>query len=238
MLRGGSSTGKTRSLFEAVHTVCPRWPVVRPGSAALVRRLAETGVLAGRSCVVWLNELQGFLGPNGTGLSRDVLRTLFTATAARPVVVVGTLWPAKLHTATAEGDDRFSDSRELLVAANQWVRWHDVPATLIAAERPAALALAATDPRLRVALADPDRVGFAQTLAGAYELLPHYTTASVTGRLLLDAAADARRLGHIRPPVRGIAAGHDARPVAARARRDLATLRLVRQGAGLHHNAA
>ena len=202
-----------------------------------MRGLAESGVLAGGCVWCGSTSCKASSARTGPGCPGDVLRDLFAARRPRPVVVVGTLWPEKLHTATAEGDDRLSDTRELLVAANQWVRWHDVPATLTAAERPAALALAATDPRLRVALADPDRVGFAQTLAGAYELLQHYTTASVTGRLLLDAAADARRLGHIRPPVRGAAAGDDAGPVAARARRDIPTRRLVRHGAGLISSA-
>jgi hypothetical protein len=63
-------------------------------------------------------------------------------------------------------------------------------------ERTAARDLAAADPRLARAIADADRVGFAQTLAGAHELLEHYRTAPPVARLLLDAAADARRLGH------------------------------------------
>jgi hypothetical protein len=63
-------------------------------------------------------------------------------------------------------------------------------------ERTTAHALAADDPRLAYALADPDRVGFAQTLAGAHELVEHYRTAPPLARLLLEAAADARRLGH------------------------------------------
>src|SRR4051794_37497127 len=71
VMRGTSSTGKTRSLWEAVHAHCPDWTVIRPRGAAAARRLPESG-LFDRPVVVWLNELQGFLGPNGQGLSLDV----------------------------------------------------------------------------------------------------------------------------------------------------------------------
>jgi len=87
VVRGTSSTGKTRSLFEAVHELCAGWTVLRPRSAAALRRLGASGVLD-RQLVVWLNELHGFLGPNGHGLSLDVLRDLYSA-ARGPVVLVG-----------------------------------------------------------------------------------------------------------------------------------------------------
>lgn len=74
---------------------------------------------------------------------------------------------------------------------------HDVAPTLTTdTERAMARELARTDPRLERALDDPDRDGFAQTLAGAHELLERYRTAPTVARLLLDGAADARRLGH------------------------------------------
>jgi hypothetical protein len=98
VVRGTSSTGKTRSLFEAVHTLCPGWTVVRPLDAAAGRGLPESKLLD-RPVVVWLNEPQGFLGPNGQGLSVHVLEDLYAA-ASGPVVLVGTLLPDKLRTAT------------------------------------------------------------------------------------------------------------------------------------------
>jgi hypothetical protein len=57
VMRGTSSTGKTRSLFEAVHELCPDWMVIRPRSAASLREPPETG-LFDRPCVVWLNKLR------------------------------------------------------------------------------------------------------------------------------------------------------------------------------------
>ncbi|WP_409496076.1 hypothetical protein [Amycolatopsis sp. cmx-11-12] len=210
VLRGGPSTGKTRSLFEAVHALGPGWAVIRPRSATAVRGLVTSGLLHRRRCVLWLNELQTFLGPNGAGLSLDVLRDLFAATGNRtdgtnrspqPLVMVATLWPEKLRDATAPAD-HFSDNRGLLAAANEWVRWHDVLRDFSRRERGRARKLAAStgDERLGAALANRDRIGFAQTLAGAHELLQHYLTApNHMDQLLLDAACDARRLGHTSP---------------------------------------
>ncbi|MFD6072753.1 helix-turn-helix domain-containing protein, partial [Amycolatopsis lurida] len=209
-LRGGPSTGKTRSLFEAVHALGPQWAVIRPRSASALRGLAMSGLLQRRRCVLWLNELQAFLGPNGTGLSLDVLRDLFAVSGDRddgkrrqrqPLVVVATLWPEKLRDATAAGE-LVSDNRDLLVGSNQWVRWHDVPRDFSRREHDKARALAAGigDGRLRAALNNPDRIGFAQTLAGGHELLQHYLTApNHMDQLVLDAAGDARRLGHASP---------------------------------------
>ncbi|RSN34670.1 hypothetical protein DL990_13620 [Amycolatopsis sp. WAC 01416] len=207
-LRGGPSTGKTRSLFEVVHALGPRWAVVRPRSASALRGLATSGLLHRRRCVLWLNELQAFLGPNGTGLSLDVLRDLFAVPGERdggkrrqrqPLVVVATLWPEKLRDTTTAGE-QVSDNRDLLVTSNQWVRWHDVPRDFSRRERDKARALAASDGRLRAALDNPDRIGFAQTLAGGHELLQHYLTVpNYMDQLVLDAAGDARRLGHTSP---------------------------------------
>ncbi|WP_148311548.1 tetratricopeptide repeat protein [Amycolatopsis japonica] len=210
VLRGGPSTGKTRSLFEAVQALGVGWAVVRPRSASALRGLVTSGLLYGRRCVLWLNELQTFLGPNGTGLSLDVLRDLFTATrhhnggkprSPHPIVMVGTLWAEKLRDATTSAD-HLSDNRDLLVNANQWVHWHDIPRDFSPHERQKAQALVAStgDARLRAALTNPDRVGFTQTLAGGHELLQHYLTApNPMDQLLLDAAGDARRLGHTSP---------------------------------------
>jgi hypothetical protein len=193
LLRGTSSTGKTRSLFEAIRTVCPEHVVLRPRTVEALLKLPDADLLD-RPAVIWLNELQGFLGPPGAGLSREFLRDLFAHADTSPVVV-GTIWPEKMRSLTGGHDDRSSESRELLMQCNQWVRWYDVPPTLSARERAAARELSRSDPRVAAALKDRDRVGFAQTLAGAHELLNHYNVGSRLARMVLEAAADVRRLG-------------------------------------------
>lgn len=209
VLRGKPSTGKTRSLFEAVHALGPGWTVIRPRSAAAVRGLITSGLPHRRRCVLWLNELRTFLGPNGTGLSQAVLSDLFAATGDRDggegrgphsLVVVATSWPEKFRGGAVFGA-HLSDNRELLFSPNRWVRWHDIPDDFSARERDKARAIAARtgDDRLEAALTDRDHLGFVQTLGG-HELVQHYLTApGPMERLLLDAAGDARRLGHTGP---------------------------------------
>ncbi|MDT7746081.1 MAG: hypothetical protein QOE59_5159 [Actinomycetota bacterium] len=145
-----------------------------------------------------LNELQGFLGPNGTGLSRRLLDELHATAGDVPLVVVATVWPDKLRNATAGGAEDNRDIRELLAEPSSYVRRHDVAARLSVVERTRVgqVLEAHPDPRMRRALDDPV-FGFTQALAGAGELLEFYRD---PGRgpgvaLVLDAAADYRRLG-------------------------------------------
>jgi hypothetical protein len=192
LLRGTSSTGKTRSLFEAARRLPRNSMIVRPLGAAAMRTL-PAAALCDRPVVVWLNELQGFLGPDGTGLSRQVLRELFT-TATVPPVLLATLWPDKQRDETSFGNDTASETAQLFVP-NPWVRIHDVPRRFTSAELRTARH-EQHDPRIGAALADPNKLGFTQTLAGGPELLAHYRAAPAVAQLLLDAAGDARRLGH------------------------------------------
>jgi hypothetical protein len=112
-------------------------------------------------------------------------------------VIVGTVWPEKLRAAVDPDDELTRETRELLSANPSWVRCHEVPRTLTTpTEWATARQLAAKDPRLAYALVDPNRFGFAQTLAGAHELLEHYRNAPTVARLLIEAAVAARRLGH------------------------------------------
>lgn len=203
VLRGTSSTGKTRSLYEAVRELLPSSMVLRPRSREALYRLPRAGVLD-RPCVVWLNELQGFLGRRGEGLTIGLLRQLH-ASASSPLLIVGTLWPAKLRAATESWAEESSDNRELLLDRTPWVTWHDVPGRFTSAERSRAARFAADDPRMQRALADADNIGFTQTLAGAHDLMELYRSPqySVT-RLLLAAAADARRLGFSAPLSTGL----------------------------------
>jgi hypothetical protein len=115
VVRGTSSTGKTRSLFEAVHALCPGSTVLRPLDAAAARGLAGAGLLD-RPVVVWLNELQGFLAPNGEGLSVHVLEDLYTA-ATVPVVLVGTRRPRRTTAGVGSGQLSASSSRYPVVPA-------------------------------------------------------------------------------------------------------------------------
>ena len=197
LLVGGSSVGKTRTLFEVVRATLPDWWVVRPGSAAEIRTLAAAPTA---QTVVWLDELQNHLD-DGHGPAGPV-RTLLHA----GVVLVGTLWPREYAIRTArprqEEHDRYGGDRELLELADG-IR---VANTLTSHERRRAEALASIDTRIRIALDSPD-CGFTQVLAAGPELVARWEHAyDPYGKAVITAALDARRVGARAPLSRDLLA--------------------------------
>ncbi len=189
LLTGGSATGKTRTLFEAVRTVLPEWWLVHPQTADEVRTLADGPI---RQTVVWLDELQNYLD-HDAGLPVATIRRLISAGA----MVVATLWPVEYVTRTAPRapgqPDRYANDRQLLGLAEVV----QVPGEFSPPERRRAEELAA-DPRIRIAL-DTSDVGFAQVLAAGPALISRWEQAPCYGKAVITAAMDARRLGATAP---------------------------------------
>ncbi|WP_433799961.1 tetratricopeptide repeat protein [Actinomycetospora sp. CA-084318] len=209
VLRGRSSTGKTRSLYEGIRQVCGEseipsgrrkqvksWYVIRPAGREALRDLPEAGLLKRSPTVLWLNELQGFLGPNGTGLTRRLLEDLHDAAAGQPLVIVGTIWPDKLSQQANPELEATRDTREL-IGDRTVMRFFDIADRLTSAELDAArfMARRTNDERVGAALQDRGGFGFTQALAGAAELLSLYRTASRAQQLVLEGAAEYRRIG-------------------------------------------
>jgi TPR repeat protein len=90
LLVGVAAAGKTRCLFEAVRSVLPTWRMLIPESVSDLASLVVTGVPLGHT-VVWLDNLESFLGPGG--LTARLVRQL-RADPAVPTVITGTLSPA------------------------------------------------------------------------------------------------------------------------------------------------
>jgi thioredoxin-like negative regulator of GroEL len=195
LVKGSSSVGKTRALFEAVKAVCPDWWLWHPADAAAVRAFADAP--APRT-VVWLDELQRYLTQPG-GVPAGAVRALLAA----KLLVVATLWPGEYISRTAlrtpGQDDPYAEDRELLALA----RIVEVPDTFSHAERRRAEDLAA-DQRIRVALNTADG-GVTQVLAAGPELIRRWEHADVTdprqsyGKAVITAALDARRVGATAP---------------------------------------
>ncbi|MEU3840638.1 hypothetical protein AB0E88_11450 [Streptomyces sp. NPDC028635] len=185
LLVGGSSVGKTRSLYEAIHDTVPDWGLLQPTDAGQLRRLA-----ARRKTVVWLDELQNHLAGD-RGLTSATVRALL----APEVLIVGTLWPhyydawSAPHTSMQE-EDRYRAERDVLKLAEIV----HVGTVFTAAERERATARATTDERLRVALASED-FGLTQVIAGAPQLVHRWEHAGPYERALMTAAVDATLLG-------------------------------------------
>ncbi|MFF5575686.1 hypothetical protein [Streptomyces luteogriseus] len=198
VLVGDSSTGKTRALWEAIQRLPDGWRVWRPSD----RSSLLTGLAGHRSLartVLWLNEAQRYLiahrseeGENAAAALTDLLNT----PQRGPVLVLGTLWRdghalLAITPVSQYESDPHAQARALLAVASV------IPvAESFGEEELARLAvLAADDARLEEAL-ETGRTRITQYLAGARELIRRYELAPPEARALMDAAADARRLGH------------------------------------------
>ncbi|UUU30630.1 tetratricopeptide repeat protein [Streptomyces sp. CA-210063] len=189
LLVGGSSVGKTRSLYEAVRDRLPDWWLVHPADTGQIEQLLE---LPSGPLVLWLDELQNHLAGEH-GLTAATLRAL--TAPPRRVLVVATLWPdyydayTAPHTSPKDGD-RHRTERELLKLAEVV----HVPTGFTTAERERAQRIAATDERLRTALESTD-FGLTQVIAGAPQLTHRWESAGPYARAVLTTAADLTVLG-------------------------------------------
>lgn len=221
VLVSDSTSGKTRALFELLHSpVSTRrgsgarqrpdslaaagwrvWPPRSPYSPDLF--LAELPTVPAHT-VVWLNEAQRYLIDPEARTARDIaagLRALLSDPVRTPVLVLGTLWPTYRDRITRApgGRDPFADARALLTGHTV-----QVPDAFTGADL--AAARGSRDTRVRDAVAAADaaagragratRVSLTQHMAGAPTLRDLYDHASTTEAAVLAAAADARRCGH------------------------------------------
>ncbi|WP_333754133.1 hypothetical protein [Streptomyces sp. IBSBF 3352] len=191
VLVGDSSTGKTRALWEAVQRLPAQWRVWRPADQqTLLDGLADDRALP--QTVVWLNESQRYLDTSSSDQRvAAALADLLASPLRGPVLVVGTLWRDH-HAALTDAEDKNTPAaaRALLRSGSSIAipeNFDDQALALLREE-------ARDDARLAEALHRAGRRA-TQYLAGARELLYRYEHAPAEARAVLDAAADARRLG-------------------------------------------
>ncbi|WP_336217053.1 tetratricopeptide repeat protein [Nonomuraea sp. LPB2021202275-12-8] len=176
---GASSTGKTRSLYEAVYELFPDWSLVQPSEAADLLELKSSPP---RNTVFWLDELQQYLGGRPP-LTSECVRTLLR----HGNVIVGTLWPDQYATWTSASED----IRRVVKSACPI----SVPDSLTMAELNVASGIAERDSRIRVALHTRD-AGLTQALAGGPALVMCWEQpATPYAKAIITAAADGHRLG-------------------------------------------
>jgi hypothetical protein len=182
VLVGGSSAGKTRTAYEAMTALLPRWRLIVPEDGL-------PAALPARS-LVWLDEL-------GQHLDDPALPKLMTAKP--PVVLIGTMWPE--HHAAAIVARRPDGSPapaarvlDLAVTVRISDRFSD-PEQRRAAE------LTADDAQLRAALMEAGDYGLTQSLAAAPQLMARVRDAAPIAAAVITAAVDAVRLG-LRVPLR------------------------------------
>jgi hypothetical protein len=223
VLVGGSSAGKTRSLYEAVYELVPDWWLVQPAEASELIGLRDAPPHA---TVFWLDELQQYLGGR-PALTNECVRLLLR----HGNLVVGTLWPDQYAMWTAGRDDvhRLMRSADAISVAESLDR----------IELSKAREVALLDSRIEDALRPRD-MGMTQVLAGGPRLVMSWEQpVNAYAKAMITAAADAHRLGvrsplstellaeamfgHLKPHERVPPAGHwfaEAVPNVADPRRD------------------
>ena len=187
VLVGGSSTGKTRSLYEAVHETIPDYWLIQPPETRAIVDLLDAPP---DKTVLWLDELDRFLGTNPP-LTKECVRALVRA----GTVVVGTLWPDQFTSRRAPRQvgraDPHADDRKLL----EFATVISVAPALTPDERQRAAVVAEDDSRIRIAL-DTKDAGLTQVLAAGPDLVHWWEQApDPYARAVITTAADARRLG-------------------------------------------
>ncbi|MFF3441805.1 hypothetical protein [Streptosporangium sp. NPDC002721] len=199
VLVGDSSTGKTRACWEAVRSLGEPWRLWHPFNpgkpAAAVADLARVGP----HTVVWLNETQHYLMTTDPAVGEQIaaeLRELLDTPERGPVLVVGTLWREYWETLTTPPGspfDPYAQARELLKGTSI-----SMPETFTGADHEAAICRAeqSGDPRLAEALSRAASGHLTQYLAGGPALIDRYDKAGPAAQAIVEAAIDARRLGH------------------------------------------
>jgi hypothetical protein len=200
---GGSSTGKTRVIYEAIRAELPDWRLLHPPDAADLVNAVATRRLPRSGVVIWLDEAQHYLtGPDR--LTIGVVRALVNPD--QPMVLVATMWPQWYERLTtppiadapladaedAEDIDPHRHSRQILTSAARVVRL----ASFNKAECARAETLAAEDPRLATALQD-SHFGVTEVLAAAPQVVDRFEhAANPYAKAIMTAAIDYRRLGY------------------------------------------
>jgi hypothetical protein len=203
VLVGGSSTGKTRACWEAVQALPGDWRLWHPIDPSRPEAAAEALPAVGPRTVIWLNEAQHYLLTPASELGERVaagLRELLRDPARGPVLLLGTIWPEYWATLTTapqpkkkkeEEEDAHPQARALLTGNDLVVSEAFTGLSLRALQ-----AAAKADPRLDEAATHAEDGRITQFLAGGPALLERYRTAPSAARALIEAAMDARRLGH------------------------------------------
>ncbi|MFC8174965.1 hypothetical protein [Streptomyces sp. NPDC057325] len=201
MVIGGSSTGKTRSCWEAVRAELPDWRIVHPLAPerpAALMSVLQAGVLEPRT-VLWLNEANLYLlVKNYAAQVSASLQALLTDPQRGPVLVLGTIWPDFWDELTERaleesGVDTGVGSVQQLADLAVTVR---MPAAFTSRDLTRAAAVVASDPRLKLARSRAASGRITQFLAGAPHLWRRYEQSAGAARAILHAAMDARRCGH------------------------------------------
>ncbi|MGW1889970.1 tetratricopeptide repeat protein [Streptomyces sp. NPDC002004] len=203
LLVGDSTAGKTRTAFEAVRAELPDARILAPPAGSDFGRLPEAVERAGTRCVVWLDDLERYLGPGG--LEPDLLDELQRVGAP----VVATMRQGPYETFGAHGP--FGGERGAEGGTRLLRRADVVDLERLWSEGELARAEESSDTRIVDALTHHGPHGVAEYLAAGPALLREWRRArSATGHprgaALVAAAVDLKRAGLFGPYDRSVLA--------------------------------
>ncbi|GLY39611.1 hypothetical protein Amsp01_056350 [Amycolatopsis sp. NBRC 101858] len=204
LLVGDSTAGKSRTAFEAIVATVPDHVLVAPRDRLAVKAALDWATRAG-NCVIWLNDLEHYLGAEG--VTREMLSRLLSTT--RHIVVMATIRARELARFAdhADGDEAtrqtFRAAREVLDLVDEEVR---LERSLSTTEHDRA-ADRSWDLRIADAVRHSGDYGLAEYLAAGPELLREWRNGwdvgtNPRGAALVTAAIDVRRAG-MQPPLPG-----------------------------------
>jgi hypothetical protein len=204
LLVGESTAGKTRTAYEAMRARAGDRLLIEPAGRQAILAAIEAAQQARRSSVIWLDDLERFLGTGG--LSRTDIRNLLRG-GARPHCILATMRSeeyARFMRIQYRGPDHLSaetqrQGEEVLRLARQI----HLSRSWSASEVQRASAYVA-DPRIGEALQQARRFGVAEYLAAGPKLLRDWQDAWAVGghprgAALVAAGVLARRSGIHRP---------------------------------------
>ncbi len=211
LLAGDSTAGKSRMAYEVIRALLPDHALINPAGRESLSAILPTAA-GERRCVVWLDDLERFLGSGG--LTAAMVRGL-CGDDHRHVLVLATLRSVEF--------DRYSAREESGLGGGERDAWREARdilelATIVELPRrwsSQELEHARTytdDPRISRALWKTDAFGLAEVLAAGPQLARDWRTAwraggHPRGAALVAAAVDCRRAGvHDPQPVDFLAA--------------------------------
>ncbi|ANP52948.1 hypothetical protein J2Z21_000514 [Streptomyces griseochromogenes] len=203
LIVGESTAGKTRLAYEVARSLFPRHAFVRPLTRSALAAAIEVARRR-RRAVLWLDDLENYLGADG--VTTSMLAGLLQGRSGR-AVVLATMRSQEYRRYDAREESRLTGSdrdawrvqREVLDRARKIrLARHWSPAE----QRRAAAHQA--DPRIRLALQSCDRFGVAEVVAAGPELLAAWENAwapgaNPRGAAVVAVAVDCRRSGLRRP---------------------------------------
>jgi tetratricopeptide (TPR) repeat protein len=207
LLVGDSSAGKSRAAYQALAGLPDHVLIVPRDRASLPSAIGRAA--ATRRCVLWLDDLEGYLGA-GVLTRADVVALVSERRAHR--VVMATLRAAEEAVLSAE-DARTPGRREIHEVLDLACRI-PISRTFSPSEQSRATALA-WDPRISEALEHMDHYGIPEYLAAGPELMHAWEDAwsantdrgapgHPRGAALIAAAVDVRRSGYVSPLPRAL----------------------------------